>query len=501
MTTDCINTRRKRLIRKWPSDIRLNSSSVFIGSCSSKFGVFQGQLKDLIFLPGADASVRTCPPRIPHHTHMDNSLPAHPDIFRQNSPGPRWEDCTWMDVGNIAYDLHANSLKVCVNGIWQHVTLNLQAPSPKLPKRLDYLEFYKDLKTPGPSIDVEVFRIEGEGLFCVLASSRGRRKKKDVSVMYKWTAGEFVPYQRIPTDAAQCWEHFTIGSNFFLAVANYGDNSADPTNSTIYKWNRRKKRFKEFQSIITWTARDFEYFEIDNDHFLAVANHARGRSQSVDSIIYKWNRKERRFREHQVIPTVGAYDWTYFTVNNFHFLAVAQAFDGLTTLLDSKIFVLQNNEFIFFQAIETTGATDWEFFSIKEDSFLVVANAYNYGPQNFMNKNQYQTNSTVYRLDKDRRVFKKFQTFKTYSAIDWEFFSIENDHYLVVSNAQNSNIEQDLQTAIYRWQGADKFVLVHEMFTLPNSDWEIFEEDGDVYFLYSNAKGRTSQIYKAVFTF
>lgn len=48
------------------------------------------------------------------------------DIYRIGSPGPRWDDCTWTDVGNIAYDLHAKSLKVCVNGIWQHVTVNIQ---------------------------------------------------------------------------------------------------------------------------------------------------------------------------------------------------------------------------------------------------------------------------------------------------------------------------------------------------------------------------------------
>lgn len=53
------------------------------------------------------------------------------DVYRIGSPGPRWDDCTWTDVGNIAYDLHAKSLKVCVNGIWQHVTVNIEGiPHP-----------------------------------------------------------------------------------------------------------------------------------------------------------------------------------------------------------------------------------------------------------------------------------------------------------------------------------------------------------------------------------
>jgi hypothetical protein len=39
------------------------------------------------------------------------------DTYGSESAGPEWEDCTWMDVGNVAYDLFAKSLKVCVNGI------------------------------------------------------------------------------------------------------------------------------------------------------------------------------------------------------------------------------------------------------------------------------------------------------------------------------------------------------------------------------------------------
>jgi hypothetical protein len=30
-----------------------------------------------------------------------------------------------MDVGNVAYDLFAKSLKVCVNGIWKQVTIDV----------------------------------------------------------------------------------------------------------------------------------------------------------------------------------------------------------------------------------------------------------------------------------------------------------------------------------------------------------------------------------------
>lgn len=50
--------------------------------------------------------------------------------------------------------------------------------------------------------------------------------------------------------------------------------------------------------------------------------------------------------------TTGAYDWTYFSVNGYHFLAAAQAFDGFSTLTDSRIYVLQDKKFVLFQTME-----------------------------------------------------------------------------------------------------------------------------------------------------
>lgn len=77
-----------------------------------------------------------------------------------------------------------------------------------------------------------------------------------------------------------------------------------------------------------------------------------GPSQEVDSIVYKWNERTELFEEYQAIMTIGAYDWTYFSVEGYHFLALAQAFNGITTLFESRIYVFQKNGFYLFQTIE-----------------------------------------------------------------------------------------------------------------------------------------------------
>lgn len=77
-----------------------------------------------------------------------------------------------------------------------------------------------------------------------------------------------------------------------------------------------------------------------------------GPSQEVDSIVYKWNERTELFEEYQAIMTIGAYDWTYFSVEGYHFLALAQAFNGITTLFESRIYVFQKNGFYLFQTME-----------------------------------------------------------------------------------------------------------------------------------------------------
>ena len=52
---------------------------------------------------------------------------------------------------------------------------------------------------------------------------------------------------------------------------------------------------------------------------------------------------------------------------------------------------------------------------------------------------------------------------------------------------------------LFFFQGVDRFVPVHRMFLEPSADWEVWETGNDVYFLYTNAKGRKSQVLKAVF--
>lgn len=62
-------------------------------------------------------------------------------------------------------------------------------------------------------------------------------------------------------------------------MANKGKDSQVKGVSTIYRWSSNHKLFFQYQDIGTYTSRGIEYFEDNGDHYLAVANYAKGRTE------------------------------------------------------------------------------------------------------------------------------------------------------------------------------------------------------------------------------
>uniref|UniRef100_A0A8D0CV62 Thrombospondin type laminin G domain and EAR repeats n=1 Tax=Sander lucioperca TaxID=283035 RepID=A0A8D0CV62_SANLU len=254
-------------------------------------------------------------------------------------------------------------------------------------KRLDYLVEHQVLTTSSETHDVEVFQVPGIGLMAAMA-----HRSASGSAVYLWSHTGFQLYQNISTYEALAWRHFSMGKKIFLVVSNSGGGpdkrqKSETDYSVIYKWSKRRKRFVQFQTLQTHCARDWEAFNINRQTYLAVANHRQGdKNHTIDSVIYKWNRLTKSFEVHQMLLTSGAYDWEFFTVGPYHFLVVANAFDGVTTSVDSVIYVWVNGSFQVFQTIKVC---DWEFFSLGEEYFLVVANSFN--------GESYSLNSILYR--------------------------------------------------------------------------------------------------------
>ena len=196
--------------------------------------------------------------------------------------------------------------------------------------------------------------------------------------------------------------------------------------------------FSLYQTIATSRAYNFESFTINNKHYLAVANFRNAATFKLDSVIYQWNGQQ--FVAFQHIKTSGASSFTFFKTSKDEeklFLVVTNYRNGNTHNVNSAIYKWNNNQFEIFQEFETEGALESTAFEINSEIFIAFANF-----------NSVQ--STLFKLSEER--FEKLQSFQTYAARGVNSFSIDGETYLAFAIDIKSN------SFIYKWDSG-KFVL------------------------------------------
>ncbi|KAG8000440.1 Thrombospondin-type laminin G domain and EAR repeat-containing protein [Nibea albiflora] len=467
LTVDCGLSLELKQVQSFPSTLSTRGSKFFIGSRKRMRGRFSGLLRQLVLLPGSDARPRLCPTSEPGLAELSvpqvlKSTPLQPDHH-----GPVY-----------SYEAEAR------------VTLGTRPPcsGPEHDQqRLDYVEDYQDLYTSSETFDVEVFSIPSEGLFMAAAN----RNSRPGSGIYKWRDGSFQLYQNISTQEARAWKHFTINDKIFLVVAN--SREAEPELSVIYLWNQRRRRF--FPSPNAQDSLSSGLGGVSHPQRELPGggqSQTRDSNHNIHSVIYRWNPSTKLFEVNQTLSTSGAYDWEFFSVGPYHFLVVANTFDGQTTTISSTVYVWVDGCFQTFQDIPTVGATDWETFQIDGRFFMVVANSQKISEQG---PSLYSINSTVYELNTFTQTFIRFQDILTHSAVDWEFFTIGEEKFLVVANSHDGS-SYSLNSIVYRWQGYEGFVPIHSLPTFGCRDWEHFSTDEGSFLIYSSATSRLSKVFK-----
>ncbi|XP_053326716.1 thrombospondin-type laminin G domain and EAR repeat-containing protein [Spea bombifrons] len=498
LTVDCSLPLEIVLDKPFPVSLNTSGSSIYVGSRRRRKGFFSGLLRQLVLLPGSDAVSTICPNTRPRLAELSVPEVLKELPLKMQNAGPHLTypyeaemkvtlglhpPCTDSEMSQFWIDTSLKGLFIC-NGVkW--------IPVLQRKDRLDYVEEYQNLATDSETMGLEIFLIPNMGHFAVMAN----RNNQPGSVLYRWIDGKFKVHQYFITNEAQAWKHFTIGKRIFLALANFERNDKGEEFSVIYKWNPKKMKFLQYQKIRTYSARDWEAFHIDGDTFLVVANHREDNNHNINSVIYKWNAVSGLFEINQTIPTSGAYDWEFFIIGPYPFLVVANTFNGTSTNINSHIYVWLGGAFRLFQSITTFGASDWEFFRIQGRFFLAVANSHSYDVGTQELKNLYVINSTIYELNITGQLFVKFQDILTYSAVDWEFFTVGEDYFLVVANSFDGS-SFSVNSVIYRWQGYEGFVAAHYLPTYGCRDWEAFNTSTGSYLMYSSAKEPTSRVLK-----
>ncbi len=302
-------------------------------------------------------------------------------------------------------------------------------------------------------------------------------------------------YQSIPTNAGFRFKEFTIGSNYYLGIGNYYDGSTHKLNSKIYKWDTSTSTFDLYQNIATSGCVDINHFTIGTDHYLGVANYNNDTTHKFNSKIYKWNVSTSKFDFFQNIATSGAHDIEHFEIGTDHYLGVVNFYDGSTHKLNSKIYKWNagTSTFNFFQNIATSGAHNIEYFTIGSNNYLGISNSYN--------DSTYKVNSKIYKWNSGTSKFDFFQNIATSGAHDIEHFEIGSDYYLGVANAYNDST-RNINSKIYKWNsGTSTFDFYQDIATHYSRVFKHFEIDSDHYLGVANAYNDktyniNSKIYK-----
>ena len=265
------------------------------------------------------------------------------------------------------------------------------------------------------------------------------------SVIYQWSLSQeqFVVFQSIETFGAHSFDFFEITNEQFLAISNYRDGSSYSINSSIYKWNSTK--FEKIQDIATEGAVNTETFVISNETFIAFANHGQyhfspQNQDSVQSAVFKWSGQQ--FVKLQSFQTYGALDVKSFSDNGSTFLAFANYRHSVQRNINSPIYKWNGTYFVLFQSIPTPGAAVLHPFTMCGQRFLGVASYYDDG-------NGFNTMSVVYRVSQEQ--FIEYQEIPTHGAFGMTSFQCKGHTYLAVANRKTNSHKHNINSALYKW--------------------------------------------------
>ncbi|WP_244946940.1 hypothetical protein [Legionella israelensis] len=297
-------------------------------------------------------------------------------------------------------------------------------------------KFHLYQKIPGHGNEGSTFFQIGTQSYLATSSVRSGPKAPynlhTYAKLYRWDGRYFYPIQQFFSYASKSAYAFSIGNRHFLALANgvvLPDNKMPGnTDSTIYEWNGKK--FIPFQSFPTKWGYGWDFFTIDNCHYIALTDHAKA------SNIYRWDGK--KFVLFQSFPKLGGRAFTHFTINGKFYLAYANL------LNPSIIYQWNGKEFIKYQSLEGLGGRNFVYFSDHGKHYLFRINFID-GPHT---NPKTKLLSPLYEWIDGR--FQVIQNIITYGGVNAAVFTINGQQYLGIANSLSEQLRFRTDSIIYK---------------------------------------------------
>lgn len=130
--------------------------------------------------------------------------------------------------------------------------------------------------------------------------------QKMMCPILKWSESTFSEFDHLPCTNAMQVEPFIIDNQIYVAVANYMDENLNTeTYSTIFHYDVATHKFNLTQKIKTYGAIDIKSFQIEQQHFLIVANSFRAHEShsaivTSNAVVYRY--EHSKFVPMQILP-------------------------------------------------------------------------------------------------------------------------------------------------------------------------------------------------------
>lgn len=293
-------------------------------------------------------------------------------------------------------------------------------------------------------------------------------------LIYRWHEGlGFVEHQSLPVPGGEDAEFFSIGARRFLATASLRAGSGPyemNVSSTIYKL--QGDRFVPAQAIESYAAKQWTYFSIGNEHFLALAQGAQLPDTPLErnrrSAIYRWNGTD--FQLLQEIPSVWGYNWLPINVGGEQLLAYADHVEP------TRLLRWNGRLFEPFQWLEGETGRAFSFFSSRGQHWLASAHLHD--------------KSLLYRWDDHQFVRHQVLSGPGGRELVWlPAQSATDEDRLVQVNfilGTRQAPQPALDSVIYAWRG-DQLEVVDTFATSGGTDAAAYTHNGKRYLAVSNS--------------
>lgn len=288
--------------------------------------------------------------------------------------------------------------------------------------------------------------------------------------VYRWEAGQFHPLLTLPVPGGEDAEYFCIGERAFLATASLR-TGAGPYNLNAHSliFEIRNGKYEVFQSIPTFAAKQWKHFQIDDRHFLALAQGASLEGHvarhSATSAIFEWD--GTAFKEFQQVKSAWGYNWAFFELAGTQFLAYADHVEG------SQILRWNGDAFEPFQQLAGKSGRAFSFFEHGGQAWLAFACLHD--------------DTVLYRWDGSQFAQHQVVSGPGGRELRW----IPHLQRLVLVNFLHGSRDApqpSLLSALYRFD-AGKLVVDVEFPTLGATDAAFFEEEGNTYLVVTHSLG------------